>query len=177
MRSSPLYYNGPSLLRATVRFISLATLSVMVIGWLTQRHILPMQTDLALSAHPLLRLWIAAGGLVLGTLLPLGGLVRWWRVREVRQVVGVYLLALLMQVLTEGVLGVIFFPSIVVLIGTLYTAFRVWYLWHAQRILATVPHLDPRTRARTRGGVLVLLLVWLINLTIVLLGISWPHIL
>lgn len=111
-----------------------------------------------------------------GILLPRTAFFVWIRHPEPRKVLGFYLLVLSVQIVTEQVLSRALFPSIVVAIGTIYTAFRLWQLWQGQKLLATnsqtvVPH-----RKLMYVLLWLILLFWLSNL-LMLLVLPWRLIL
>lgn len=114
--------------------------------------------------------------ILVGLLLPGIAFLVWIRQKELREFLGFYLLVLIIQIVTEQVLSSVLFPSIVVVTGSIYTAFRVWQLWQGQQLMTTTA--QPDTRIRTIIGSLLwlLLLFWSSNL-IMLLVIAWPSIL
>ncbi len=79
-----------------------------------------------------------------------------------------------MQIFTEGVVRRVWIPSLVVLIGTIYTAFRVWQLWQGLK-LAKKAQLNRISYQLINGLLLLLLLFWSSNL-IMLLTVAWPGI-
>ncbi|MCC5626056.1 hypothetical protein LC574_34275, partial [Nostoc sp. CHAB 5715] len=86
------------------------------------------------------------------------------------------LLVLIIQIVTEQIVSRVWLPSLVVIIGTLYTAFRVWQLWHEQQFIKSTDFVE-RGNFRIISSVLwLLLLFWSSNL-IMLLTLSWPSIL
>jgi hypothetical protein len=111
-----------------------------------------------------------------GILLPGTAFFVWIHHPEPRKILGFYLLVLSVQIVTEQVLSGVLFSSIVVAIGTIYTAFRLWQLWQGQKLLAAnsqtvVPH-----RKLLNVLLWLILLFWLSNL-IMLLVLPWRLIL
>ena len=169
-----LLTNHPLSWKTTISFLCLATLLILLIGWLTITGVLPIKTaiDYSNEESNFIQVWVVIA-IVVGLLLP--GIVFsvWIRHREPRKVLGFYLLVLLVQIVTEQVLSGVLFSSIVVPIGTIYTAFRLWQLWQGQKLLAA----DSQTVVPHRKLMYVLLwlilLFWLSNL-VMLLVLPWP---
>lgn len=129
------------------------------------------------SRHlPLMLKMIQFKAIAIGLILPTITFVIWFKYPEIRKIFGFYLLVLIIQIVTEQIVSKFWFPSLVVIIGTLYTAFRVWQLWHEQQFIKSTDFAE-RGNFRIISSVLwLLLLFWSSNL-IMLLTLSWPSIL
>lgn len=172
-----LLINHPLSWKTTISFLSLATLLILLISWLTISGVLPikMAIDYSQKEFNFIQVWVVIAILV-GILLPGIAFIVWSRHPEPRKVLGFYLLVLLVQIVTEQVLSGVLFSSIVVPIGTIYTAFRLGQLWQGQKLLAAnsqtiVPH-----QKLMYVLLWLILLFWLSNL-IMLLVLPWRLIL
>ncbi|MEH2084173.1 MAG: hypothetical protein V7K89_30650 [Nostoc sp.] len=157
-------------------FVLLATLVVVLVGWLTSIEVLPISQVINYSDAGVrfIRVWIWLA-IAIGLILPTIAFVIWFKYPQLRKIFGLYLLVLIIQIVTEGVVSRVWFPSLVVLIGTLYTAFRVWQLWHEQQFLKATHFSQPNSRLIS-SILWLLLLFWSSNI-IMLLTLSWPSIL
>lgn len=168
--------NAPLTWKTTLLFVTLATLLIWLIGLLTINGALPVKLVIDYSdwASKFIQFWVVVA-ILIGLLLPGIALFVWSRHSDLRRVLGLYLLVLIIQIVTEQVLSSVLFPSIVVVIGSIYTAFRLVQLWQGQQLMTTID--QPGTRSRTIiGGLLwLLLLFWSSNL-IMLLVLAWPSI-
>lgn len=169
--------NAPLTWKTTFSFVTLATLLILLIGWLTINSTLPVKLVIDYSdwAIKFIHFWVVLA-ILIGLLLPGIAFFVWIRQKELRLVLGSYLLVLIIQIVTEQILSSVLFPSIVVVIGSIYTAFRLWQLWQGQQLMTITA--QPGTRSRTIMGSLLwlLLLFWSSNL-IMLLVVAWPSIL
>ncbi|MGF2034214.1 MAG: hypothetical protein RMZ43_002625 [Nostoc sp. CmiVER01] len=159
-------------------FMVLATLVVILVGWLTSIGILPISQMINYSDAGLrfIRVWILLA-IAIGLIVPTITFVIWFKYPEICKIFGLYLLVLIIQIVTEQIVSKVWFPSLVVVIGTLYTAFRVWQLWHEQQFIKSTDFVVERGNFRIISNVLwLLLLFWSSNL-IMLLTLSWPSIL
>ncbi|MDZ8262165.1 hypothetical protein [Nostoc sp. ChiQUE01b] len=162
--------------RTTFIFMVLATLVVILMGWLTSIGILPISQVINYSDAGLrfIRVWILLA-IAIGLVIPTITFIIWFKYSEVRKIFGFYLLVIVIQIVTEHIASRVLFPSIVVIIGTLYTAFRVWQLWYEQQFIKSIDFYQ--VNFRIISGILwLLLLFWSSNL-IMLLTLSWPSIL
>lgn len=163
--------------KTTLSSIVLATLLILLFGLLTISGALPVKMVLHYSAFgsKFIQVWIVVA-ICIGLLLPGIAFFVWIRQKELRRILGLYLLVLIIQIVTEQVLSSVLFPSIVVVIGSIYTAFRLVQLWQGQQLMNTTNQLGTRSRT-TMGGLLwLLLLFWSSNL--IMLGmLAWPSIL
>lgn len=162
--------------RTTFIFIVLATLVTVVVGWLTSIGILPISPVINYSdaGVKFIHVWILLA-IAIGLVLPTIVFLVWLKNPQIRKIFGFYLLVIVIQILTENIVSSVWLKSLVVIIGTLYTAFRVWQLWHEQQSLKTT-NLS-QANLRIISSILWLLLgFWSSNL-IMLLTLSWPSIL
>ena len=161
--------------RASAIFVVLATLSAITTGYLTSVDWLPIaQTiDFTDSGVRFIRVWMSLA-ITIGVILLTLTLAVGFRQAKVRRIFGFYLLLLIVQIITEQVLGQTWMPSLVILIGTLYTAFRVRQLWQGLRLI----RLDQEQRTKHKlltGVVWLMFCFWLSNL-VMLLTLAWPTI-
>jgi hypothetical protein len=99
----------------------------------------------------------------------------WFNRPEFRKFLGFYLLVLIIQIVTEQIVSSLWFSSLVVTIGTIYTAFRVWQLWQAKQFAIDIQR-DRFTHKLMSGLLWLLILFWSSNL-IMLLTLGWSSIL
>ena len=163
--------------KTTLSFLSLATLIILLMGWLMMSDALPFKLviDYSDSNANFIRFWLVVA-LLIGVLFPLIGFFVWIRDHQSRKVLGFYLLVLIIQIVTERVLSRVLFPSIVAIVGTIYTAFRVWQLWQGQQLIATVAQLGTASRTILRGLLWLMLIFWFSKI-IMLSVVAWPSIL
>jgi hypothetical protein len=123
--------------KSSLVFVVITTLVALLVGSLTQQGILPLTERINYSetASQFLSYWmmVAVG---LGLVLPLLVWIYWWRDQELRYLWGLYLAVLVVQILTEQLLSAVWISSLVVTIGTIYTAFRIWQLITLQRLFS-----------------------------------------
>lgn len=157
--------------------MTIATLIVLLTGWLTMSRVLPIKMTLDYSRAELnfIQFWVKLA-IFIGIALPGAAFFVWIRHSEPRTVLGFYLLVLIIQVVTEQILSKMLFPSIVVTIGTIYTAFRLWQLWQGQQLVAATTELGVLSHGLIGGLLWLMLLFWLSNL-IMLSVLPWPIIL
>ena len=163
--------------KTALSFVALATLLILLIGWLTISGALPVKLVINYSdwASRFIQFWIVAA-ISIGLILPGIAFLVWIRHPEPRLILGLYLLVLIIQIATEHVLSSVLFPSIVVITGSIYTAFRLWQLWQGQQLMIRVAQTGTHSRTIMRGLLWILLLFWSSNL-LVLLVLVWPSIL
>lgn len=169
--------NTPLSWKTTLLFVTLATLFILLIGWLAIWGALPIKMSIEYTdlEFEFIQFWILLAFLS-GMLLPFIGFFVFLRVPEARKVFGFYFLVLIIQIISEIIFSIILFPSIVVLVGTIYSTYRLWQLWQAKQLIVRTSRLGV-VRRRLLGGLLWLLLFfWLSNL-IVLLVLPWQIIL
>jgi hypothetical protein len=162
--------------KTTLSFVTLATLLILLIGWLIKNQVLPVKTVIDYSAWETnfiqFWIWVAIG---VGLLLPGIAFLVWLRYPEPRKILGFYLLVLLVQIITEQVLSSILFPSLLVIIGTIYTIYRIWQLWQSQQVVNKNTQLNTFNPKVLNSLLHLLLLFWSINLA-VLLVLCFPAI-
>ncbi len=169
--------NTPLIWKTALLFVALATLLILLIGWFTLGGALPVKLVIDYSdwESKFIQFWVVMA-ISVGLLLPGIAFLVWIRQKELREFLGLYLLVLIIQIVTEQVLSSVLFPSIVVVTGSIYTAFRVWQLWQGQQLMTTTAQPDTRTRTIIGSLLWLLLLFWSSNL-IMLLVLAWPSIL
>jgi hypothetical protein len=117
-------------------FIAIATLLSALVGWLVKKGALPLKPMMAFSSlqWQFMRVWVKVA-LVVGVILPLVMLVAFWDKPIPRQFFSCYLLAVAVQLACEASFSRLLSKSVVVIIGTLYTGFRIWQLWEGLHIV------------------------------------------
>lgn len=161
--------------KTSLAFISLATAVVFLIGWLSSVGLLPINRTIEHSEAGLkfIQAWIQLA-VAIGLVLPTVAYVVWFKYPAARTIFGFYLLLLVIQIVTEQIISRIWLSSSVVVIGTLYTAFRVWQLWQGLQLIKMSR--KQSQRKLLRGVLWLLFLFWSSNF-IVLLALAWPSIL
>lgn len=130
---------------ADVVFMGVATLCLALLGWSVQTGALPWVVPGAESSFGALTTsfppWGRAAFSVymfaattLGLVLPLGALCVWGRHTSVRAALLPYVLVLLVQIVVEVLFARIFFPNIVIVVGFVYTLYRIWRLWGVRSV-------------------------------------------
>jgi hypothetical protein len=158
--------------KSILSFIVSATLLILLSGWLISANLLPIQTELSYSQgeRSFVQIWLSLA-IAIGLIIPGVGFLMWRQRPTARTILGFYLLVLAIQILTELIFSRIFFTSLLVIIGSIYTAFRVWHLWQSQQFVRG------NAGERVMDGLLwLLLLFWSANL-IFLLVLGWLKIL
>jgi hypothetical protein len=171
-----LLVNDPFSWKTTIS-LSLATLLILVISWLTISGVLPIEMviNYSNSQFHFLRVWVIIA-IFVGILFPATAFLLWLGHPVPRKILGFYLLVLITQIVTEQVLSGVLFSSIVVAIGTIYTAFRLWQLWQGQKLLASDTQAVVPYQKLLQVLLWLILLFWLSNL-VMLLVLPWPIIL
>ena len=169
--------NTPLTWKTALSVVALATLIILLIGWLIISGALPVKLVIDYSdfASKFIQVWVVVA-ILIGLLLPGIAFFVWIHQKELRRVLGLYLLVLIIQILTEQVLSSFLFPSIVVVIGSIYTALRLVQLWQGKQLMTTTDQLGTRDRAIIGSLWWLLLLFWSSNL-IMLSVLAWPSIL
>ena len=162
-----------------LQFVFFATVLLLLFGWSSVTRVLPINMDLSLApispaASRFVGLWIRMA-MAVGILIPVLVILFFVRRSDVRTALGVYLFVLVFQIATEVSLSYLFFTSMAVPIGTVYTAFRLWQLWEAMKIIQRSDQLAATSRRIVVGLLMVLFGFWLINLIVVLIIIEWPR--
>lgn len=147
-------------------FILLTTILMIGYGFGVKAQYLPFTEELGFNASQLqfIRGWLLLAW-VAGILLPILLLIQSWKQPAARLFWCGYLLTLVIQIFSEGLLSRQLVPSVVVPIGFFYTVFRLWQLvdGFGQLALSSLPLVAFR----------VVVLFWAANLVMLLL-VSWP---
>ncbi len=111
-------------------FILIATLLSASFGWLVKKEKLPFRSVMAFNdaQWQFIRIWVNVA-LLIGVILPIAMLIVFWDKSILRQFFSCYLLAVVVQLACEISFSRWLCKSVVVIIGTLYTGFRIWQLW------------------------------------------------
>ncbi len=149
-------------------FIAIATLLSALVGCLVKKGALPLKPMMAFSSlqWQFMRVWVKVA-LVVGVILPLVMLVAFWDKSIPRQFFSCYLLAVSVQLACETSFSRLLCQSVVVIIGTLYTGFRIWQLWEGLHLFV-YPML-------WLSLLWLVLLFWVANL-IMLVSMAFPSI-
>lgn len=118
-------------------FILAATISSVGFGLSVQKDLLPIRSTMAYSVRQLqfMNVWVKVA-LLIGVIVPVVLLVVFWNNFALRQFWSCYLLVVAIQIGTEISLSRILCKSVVVIVGTLYTGFRIWQLWAGMPLLS-----------------------------------------
>ena len=106
---------------------------------------------------------------VAAVLAPAGALVIWWRRAGVRQALLPYLLVLIAQISAEATFSRVLAPNVVVLIGVVFSGYRLWQLWSARRFFSGVGGPAGTGTIAVHGLLSVGLILWAANLVFLLL--------
>ncbi|MBV8886192.1 MAG: hypothetical protein JO235_19665 [Chroococcidiopsidaceae cyanobacterium CP_BM_RX_35] len=163
--------------KTTTTFLILTTLFILLTGWLVMTEVLPIKMAMNYSEVEInfMQFWVKVA-ILIGVILPGTAFLIWFYHPTARTVLGFYLIVLIVQIITEQVLSKTLFPSIVVITGTIYTAFRLWQLWQGQQLIAATTQLGKGNRILLGSLLWLMLLFWLSNL-IMLLVLPWSIIL
>ncbi|WP_319421109.1 hypothetical protein [Pleurocapsa sp. FMAR1] len=117
-------------------FCAIATFLSVSYGWLVKKGKLPLNSVMAFNDAQIqfIRVWAKVAGLV-GIILPLVMWIVFWNQPIVRVFFSCYLLAVVVQLASETGFSRILCKSVVVIIGTLYTGFRIWQLWSGLHLI------------------------------------------
>jgi hypothetical protein len=161
--------------RTLLAFVVIATLIMMLVGWLTSNRLLPIRQTIEYSEVELnfIKGWMQLA-IAIGLVLPTIAFITWFKRPEIRKIFGFYLLLIVIQIATEQIISEFWLSSLVVVTGTLYTAFRVWQLWQSLQLIRTS---QDRSQYRLISSVLWLLLFFWSSNLIVLFAIAWPSVL
>jgi hypothetical protein len=88
----------------------------------------------------------------------------WWRYLDRRKILGFYLVVLIVQIAVEMIVSRVLFPSLVVMSGTIYTAFRIWQLWQGQQVVKAEVQINNYHSTIFSGLLWLLVLFWSSNL-------------
>ena len=111
-------------------FCAIATILSFLYGWSVKQEILPFQPVMAFSEREwqFMKIWVNIA-LVLGIIIPAILWIVFWQESSLQNFFSCYLVAVAIQLVSEIGLSRILCKSVVVIIGTLYTGFRLWQLW------------------------------------------------
>jgi hypothetical protein len=111
-------------------FIAIATCLSLSYGWLVKYEKLPFNSIVNFNdaQWQFLKIWVKVA-LLLGVIVPVIFLIIFWNELILRQFFSYYLLVVVVQLASESSFSRILCQSVVVIIGTLYTGFRIWQLW------------------------------------------------
>jgi hypothetical protein len=160
--------------KITLSFVISATLLTLAMGWLIAIEAVPIQKNIQFSdaERGFMRVWMGLA-IAIGLILPsVAGLIG-FKHPQLRKILGFYLSVLIIQIITEQILSSVVFPSLVVGIGTIYTAFRLWQLWQGQQLIRTF---HSSSRKWISALLATLGLFWSSNL-IMLLTLGWSSVL
>jgi hypothetical protein len=118
-------------------FIAIATFLSLAAGWSIDKKILPLKSVMAYSdaQRQFLKVWVNVA-LLVGVIIPVAMLIEFWEQPTARQFLGLYLLAVTVQLVCESSFSRWLCPSIVVIIGAVYTVFRIWQVWSGLYLVA-----------------------------------------
>ena len=162
--------------RTTFIFVLVATLITVLVGLLTSIGILPISQVIHYNDAGLrfIRAWIRLA-IAIGIILPGIAFVVWFKYPKLRKIFGFYFLVLIIQIQTENIITSVRLQSLVVVIGLVFSTFRVWQLKKGQQFIKSI--YSQRANFKWINSVFwLLLLFWLGNL-IVILTLSLPSIL
>lgn len=157
----------------SVLFIVGSSVLMMLVGWLVRSGFLPLQPTDGRALGSFIRIWFLLATMI-GLVLPAAALVIWIKHASVRQALLPYMLALIVQLAIEPVFSTVFFHLIAVLIGIVYTVYRLWQIRQAQAIIADAPTLGPRSRQIIRSILMLALVFWSANV-VMLLTLQLPR--
>ncbi|WP_299405446.1 hypothetical protein [Acaryochloris sp. IP29b_bin.148] len=149
-------------------FITSATLLTLLVGSLAKVQWIALDLDIAARLPPPAPYWHMVVALM-GLLMPI--LMRVWhrRQRLICRILDAYLIVFIAQILSELILTPIFLRGIAVIIGSLYSTFRLLQLWQSQTWVTKASHL-PQWFTLFLWS---LMAIWLINLLRFILY-RWP---
>ncbi len=160
--------------KTTLSFIISVTLLTLVVGWLIATGAVPIQKNIQFSdaERAFMQVWIGLA-IAIGLILPSVAWLIWFKHPQSRKILGFYLSVLIIQIITEQIFSSVVFPSLVVVIGTIYTTFRLWQLWQGQQLICTF---HSSSRKWVSALLSILGLFWSSNL-IMLLTLGWSSVL
>ncbi len=115
---------------AVFSFCAIATLLSVSYGWLVKKDKLSFRSVMAYNdtQRRFIKVW-ANVALIVGIILPVVMWIVFWDQPVLRVFFSCYLFTVTVQLASEISLSRTFCKSVVVIIGTLYTGFRIWQLW------------------------------------------------
>ena len=111
-------------------FCAIATLLSVSYGWLVKKGKIPFSSVMAFNdaQFQFIKVWALIAGL-LGIILTVVMWIVFWNESILRTFFSCYLFAVVVQLASEISFSRTLCKSVVVIIGTLYTGFRIWQLW------------------------------------------------
>ncbi len=163
--------------KKVLSFIVSATLLILLSGWLIKANLLPIPTKINYSdaERNFVKIWIQIA-VTIGLLLPGIAFLVWISQPKLRTVFGFYLLVIAIQIVTEQIASRVFSSSLLVIVGTIYTTFRVWQIWQSQQFLKENTQGRNISFSVAKSLLWIMLLFWSANL-IFLLVVGWLRIL
>ena len=110
-------------------FCAIATCLSVSYGWLVKQGKLPFNSVMAFNdaQWQFIKVWVNIA-LLIGVILPVVMWIVFWEQPVIRAFFNCYLLVLTVQLASEISLSRTLCKSVFVIIGTLYTGFRIWQL-------------------------------------------------
>ena len=166
--------------KTILSFFVIATLLILLSSWLIKANLLPIQSEIKYSEaeQNFVNIWVKIA-LVIGLFLPGISFLVGLGNPQLRTVFGFYLLVIIIQIVTEQICSRVFSSSSLVIVGTIYTTFRVWQIWQGQQFLKLNTQSDILNFASFSIAPILLwlmLLFWSANI-IFLLVVGWSRIL
>ncbi|MBW4510438.1 MAG: hypothetical protein KME64_28565 [Scytonematopsis contorta HA4267-MV1] len=151
----------------TLAVIALTTLVIFLAGRLELQGAAPIKQyfNYSESEYKLLKIWLALAT-VFGIVLPALTFLIFFQVSELRLFFSLYFFVVFVQLLSEYILSRLFFQTIVVTVGSLYTALRIWQLWSVQKLMVINTELSMGSLRFVIAVLWVMLLFWLSNIIV-----------
>ena len=117
-------------------FCVIATFLSVSYGWLVRTKKLPLNSVMAFNnaQFQFIKVWAKVAA-ILGIIIPVVMWIVFWNQPNVRLFFSCYLFAVVVQLVSETSFSRILCKSVVVIIGTLYTGFRIWQLWSGLHLI------------------------------------------
>ena len=121
---------NPNSLPIIFLFIAIATILSFGYGRLVKQERLPFNSVMAFNdtQWQFMKVWVNIA-LLLGVILPSILWIFFWDIATLRNFFSCYLFVVAVQLICETYFSRLLCKSVVVIIGTLYTGFRIWQLW------------------------------------------------
>jgi hypothetical protein len=167
---------GPIPVRTHVGFVLAATAGLTLLAWYLAAGGLPGLMPLSTKelfrlapawVGPAFRLWMTTA-LILTVAFPLLALAVWGRHSSVRWALLPYSLLLAIHIATESALSRLFSARSVVLVGLVYTSYRLWQLVRARAAFGAEPAPVGFARRAVNFILLAGLVFWSANLLVLL---------
>ena len=142
-------------------FIVVATLLSTAFGQSVKQDRLPLRSVMAFSDRQwqFIKIWVNVA-LLIGIVIPAVMSLFFWHTPVVNRFFACYLLVIIVQLGSEITMSRILCKSVVVIIGTLYTGFRVWQLGAGLELMGD--------RQPWLGLLWLVLLFWVANLVMLI---------